>query len=195
MKDKFPVRNIASQQLPIYEKQRLPEEAYLIMLGKTWVEAYGCDILAGYRLPISRLTPGGSFQPNVYSLAGNGFNQEIPVNKVVPAYVYSTSPNDIRVASSNDKTTLAQFLIVAKDSNISGNYNVQSNGVYTFINGHDYIVGKTYYLGKDGYPTTERPDTNAQQLFTVLDNTSIMIDLQLLPDKPAANSKTTTGDC
>ena len=192
MKEKFPIRNIPANELPVYEKASLPDEAYLMMLAKTYVEAYGCNILAGYRLPISRLTPGGTFQPNTYSLAGNGYNQEIPVNKVVPAYVYSTSPNDIRTASANDSTTLAQFLIIGKDSNVSGNYLVQSNGMYTFTNGHSYIIGKDYYLGTDGFPTTERPDTNAQKLFSVLDASTIMIDLELLPNKPAQEGK---GSC
>ena len=108
---------------------------------------------------------------------------------MVPAYVYSTSPNDIRVANSSDKTTLAQFLVLAKDTDVTGNYIVQSSGSYTFTNGHEYIVGKDYYLGADGFPTTERPDTNAQKLFSVLDSMTIMIDLQLLPDIPAQEGK------
>lgn len=189
MKEKFPVRSIPADQLPTFDKAKLPAETYALILASTYVEAYGCNILAPYRLSINRLTSNGTLQPNVYSLAGNGFNQTIDINKVAPGYVYSTSPNDIRVASANDKTTLAQFIILSKDSNISGNYYVQSSGAYTFTNGHEYVIGKDYYLGADGYPTTERPDTNAQKLFTVLDSTTIMIDLQLLPDKEPANAK------
>lgn len=189
MQPKFPVRNIPADNLPIFEQPSLPEETYLLAIINTYVEAYGCKIPAGYRIPLARLSAGGNFQPNTYSLAGNGFNQEIPVNKVVPGYVYTTSPNDIRVASSADQTTFAKFLILAKDSNVTGNYLVQSSGIYSFTNGHEYVVGKDYYLGENGLPTTERPDTNAQKLFTVLDKTTIMIDFQNLADKPAQEGK------
>lgn len=184
-----PIRAIPLDQIPVWGESKVPADSYLIMMTNVYVEQYGCKIPAAYRLPISRLTPGSTLQSNTYSLAGNGFNQEIPVNKVVPAYVYSTSPNDIRVANSSDKTTLAQFLILTKDTDVTGNYIVQSSGSYTFTNGHEYIVGKDYYLGADGFPTTERPDTNAQKLFSVLDSTTIMIDIQLLPDVPAQEGK------
>lgn len=184
-----PIRAIPMDQIPVWGEAKVPADSYLIMMTNVYVEQYGCKVPAAYRLPISRLTPGSTFQSNTYSLAGNGFNQEIPVNKVVPAYVYSTSPNDIRVANSSDKTTLAQFLVLAKDTDVTGNYIVQSSGSYTFTNGHEYIVGKDYYLGADGFPTTERPDTNAQKLFSVLDSMTIMIDLQLLPDIPAQEGK------
>lgn len=184
-----PIRAIPLDQIPVFGEARIPSDAYLIMMAETYVEAYGCKIPAAYLLPINRLTPGATLQSNTYSLAGNGFNQEIPSDKVVPAYVYSTAPNDIRIANSSDKTTLAQFLILAKDTDVTGNYIVQSSGSYTFTNGHSYIVGKDYYLGADGFPTTERPDTNAQKLFSVLDSMTIMIDLQLLPDLPAQEGK------
>lgn len=184
-----PIRAIPLDQIPVWGESKVPVDSYLIMMANVYVEQYGCKIPAAYRLPISRLTPGSTLQSNTYSLAGNGFNQEIPVNKVVPAYVYSTSPNDIRVANSSDKTTLAQFLVLTKDTDVTGNYIVQSSGSYTFANGHEYIVGKDYYLGADGFPTTERPDTNAQKLFSVLDSTTIMIDIQLLPDIPAQEGK------
>lgn len=171
-----PLRNIPANNMPIYEMPELPQEAYLMMLGSTYVEAYGCNVLAGFRLPINRLVPGGDFQPNVYSLDGKGFMYNVPANKVVPAYVRNGN-EDIALAQSTSEDKLAQFLIIANDTVNEGHFLVQTSGIYRFKNGHNYAVGKNYYLGATGFPTTERPSKNAQKLFSVLDKTTIAINI------------------
>lgn len=173
----FPVENIDASDVPIYSLPTLPTEAYIPLVVRQDDPSCGGSLLALYHLPLSRITPGGTFQNNTYSLAGNGFNASVPVDQVIPGYVRITPPNDIRQA--NATAGRAQFLIIEADPNVSGSYIVQRNGVYTFSEPHNYVVGYDYYLAEaDGQVTTVAPVTNPQKLFTVLDSMTILISIQ-----------------
>ena len=68
----------------------------------------------------------------------------------------------------------AQFLVLGKNASDPEKYDIIVDGIYSFPNGHEYVIGYTYYLGLLGQPTTE--DTG-QTLFTVLDRNKIRVHL------------------
>lgn len=177
MKDS--VEAIRTEEIPVWEKATLPENADVIMIAKQFVEKYGCKMEAWYRLPLTRVANITPYSSASASINGNGFAQVVPSNKVVPAYINISSPHDIRVASASNPATFAKFLVLGNDLNNAGYYNVQANGVYEFPQGHSYIVAQTYYLGEDGYPTTAKSEdeTKVQKLFYVLDEKTIAIEL------------------
>ena len=173
MKDR--IEAIETPDIPVWEKASLPEDADVIMIAKVFVEKYGCKMDAWYRLPLTRVANVAPYSPSNASINGNGFKQDIPFNKVVPAYTNISDPKDVRVASARSTATLAKYLILDNDLNNPGYYKVQSSGIYVFPKGHSYISGMTYYLGDDSYPTTSTNQENKQELFYVLDEKTIDI--------------------
>lgn len=174
----YPVRAIPGEEIPRWEKTVLPEEGYLLMAAVLKDQQCGRNLPFLYHLPISTLTPGSTFQGNTYSARANGSTIAVPADQVVPAFVYSSTPNDIRLAKKGESA--AQFLVIAKDEGIDGNLIIQANGFYTFKSGHKYIPGFVYYLGTDGKPTTDSTflDGKRQKLFTVIDSRTISINIQ-----------------
>lgn len=173
----YPVNNIDAEDVPRWGQATLPEEGYLLMASVQKDQQCGRKLPFLYHLPINMITPGGTFQQNTYSLAGNGFTEEWAANQVRAGYTYNNTPNDIRLANPTDH--LAQYVLLAKDEAIAGNYVVQGTGFYTFVGGHNYIPGYSYYLGADGTPTTETTftDGHRQHLFDVVDNSTILINV------------------
>lgn len=170
------VKAIRDNEIPVWEKDELPEKAHVIMIAKQYVARYGCEVDAWYRLPISRLKGSALNSPLATTIRGGGLNIAISPTKVVPAYISQTEPNEVRRATPSNPSTFAKFLIVAKDN---ADYIVQSNGVYHFPEGHGYLVGRTYYLGEDGTPSTLKPaqPEKVQKLFYVLNSNTIDIQV------------------
>lgn len=175
----YPVNSIDAEDIPVWGKTTLPDEGYLLMAAKLIDQQCGRSLPFLYHLPINKITPGATFQPNTYSLPGKGFNESWPVNQVRAAYVYNNTPNDIRLASISG--TRAQFLLLEKDKTVAGNYIIQGSGFYTFVGGHNYVPGYTYYLGEDGLPTTDSSFTGGvrQHLFEAIDSSTILINVYL----------------
>lgn len=176
----YPIRLVPGEDIPNWEQPKLPEEGYLLMVSNQLDHQCGETLPMLYHLPISMLTPGGSFQPNVYSADSHGLSLSLPSNQVRAAYVYSNTPYDIRLAKP-ERNSYAQFLILGVDKANEGNLLIQNSAFYTFPSGHDYIPGYTYYLGQDGVPTSASDYHGGvrQKLFTVIDRRTIAIDIDL----------------
>lgn len=173
----YPINNIDAEDVPVWGKTVLPDEGYLLMAAKQVDQQCGRALPFLYHLPIGMVTPGKTFQTNTYSLPGNGFQQEWPANQIRAGYTYNNTPNDIRLASNDDKA--AQYILLEKDDTVAGNYIIQGAGFYTFVGGHEYIPGYAYYLGTNGQPTTDSSYVNGhrQHLFEVVDTSTILINI------------------
>lgn len=173
----YPINSIDAQDVPTWGKTTLPDEGYLLMAAVQKDQQCGKNMPFLYHLPINRITPGATFQPNTYSAAGNGFTQEWEANQVRAGYVYNNTPNDIRLADINGQK--AQFILLEKDDTVANNYLIQGSGFYTFPGGHSYVPGYAYYLGADGKPTTSTDfvDGVRQHLFEVIDTSTILINI------------------
>ena len=173
----YPINNIDAEDVPVWGKTVLPDEGYLLMAAKQIDQQCGRALPFLYHLPIGMVTPGGTFQTNTYSLPGNGFSMDWEANQVRAAYTYNNTPNDIRLADINDSS--AQYLLLGKDDTIDGNYIIQGTGFYTFVGGHNYVPGYSYYLGASGIPTTSTAYIGGrrQHLFEVVDGSTILINI------------------
>lgn len=175
--DDYPVSNIDAQDVPVWGSSKLPDDGYLLMAAIQKDQQCGRNLPFLYHLPINKITPGSTFQPNTYSAEGNGYQGEWAANQVRAGYVYNNTPNDLRLASIGVQN--AQFLILKKDDTVVGNYLIQGSGFYTFTGGHSYVPGYAYYLGNDGQPTTDSSfvDGSRQHLFEVIDTSTILINI------------------
>lgn len=173
----YPVNSIDAEDIPVWGQTKLPDEGYLLMAAKLRDQQCGRTLPFLYHLPINKITPGSTFQPNTYSAAGNGFTEEWEPNQVRAGYVYNNTPNDIRLAAIG--VMPAQFILLEKDDTVAGNYIIQGSGFYTFVGGHGYVPGYAYYLGSDGRPTTDSSYTDGkrQHLFEVIDTSTILINI------------------
>lgn len=169
----FPIRHINSKDIPVWGEDLLPQSATLLMLVTEQDQECGKYLPFAYKLPASFITPSAGNKSNMTTLAGNGATIIVPEGQVRAGFVYNNTPNDIRLADSDDQTK-PQFLILGKNAADESMYDVVVDGIYKFDGGHEYVVGYTYYLGLLGQPTTE--DTG-QPLFDVLDKTKIRVHL------------------
>lgn len=176
MEDKcndFPIRHIDSKDIPVWGEDLLPQSAQLLMFVTEQDQMCGQFMPFIYKLPAGFLSPASGAKSNMTTLNGNGASIIVPEGQVRAGYVYNNTPNDIRLADSEDETK-PQFLILGKNTSDESKYDVAVDGIYTFPNDHEYVVGYTYYLGLLGQPTTE--DTGFP-LFDVLDNRKIHVHL------------------
>lgn len=169
--DNFPIRHINSKYIPVWGEDTLPQSANLLMLVTEQDQQCGKYLPFAYKLPASFLSPASGNQSNMTALSGNGASITVPDGQVRAGFVYNNTPNDIRLADSEDGTK-PMFLILGKNSSDPTMYDVIVDGIYKFNSGHEYVVGYTYYLGLMGQPTTE--DTGIP-LFDVLDNYKIRV--------------------
>lgn len=169
--DNFPIRHINSKDIPVWGEDTLPQSANLLMFVTEQDQQCGKYLPFAYKLPASFLSPASGNQSNMTTLSGNGASITVPDGQVRAGFVYNNTPNDIRLADSEDGTK-PMFLILGKNSSDSTMYDVIVDGIYKFNSGHEYVVGYTYYLGLLGQPTTE--DTGIP-LFDVLDNYKIRV--------------------
>lgn len=173
----YPINSIDAQDVPTWGQTTLPEEGYLLMAAVQKDQQCGRNLPFLYHLPISKLTPGSTFQGNTYSAAGNGYQGDWAANQVRAGYTYNNTPNDIRLASIDGQK--AQYIVLKKDDTVSGNYIIQGTGFYTFAGGHSYVPGYSYYLSTDGQPTTDTSFVGGvrQHLFEVIDPSTILINI------------------
>ena len=169
----FPIRHIDSKDIPVWGEDLLPASAELLMFVEEQDRQCGQYMPFVYRLPASFISPASGGKSNVTTLNSNGATITVPEKQLRAAYVYNNTPNDIRLADTDDGTK-PQFLVIGKNSSDPEQYDVVVDGIYKFPNGHEYVIGYTYYLGLLGQPTTE--DTG-QPLFDVLDRNKIRVHL------------------
>lgn len=169
----FPVRHINSKDIPVWGEELLPQSASVLMFVTEQDQECGKYLPFAYKLPASFLAPASGNRSNMTTLAGNGATIIVPDGQVRAGYVYNNTPNDIRLADTDDGTK-PMFLILGKNKTDESMYDVIVDGIYKFDAGHEYVVGYTYYLGLLGQPTTEN---TGQPLFDVLDKTKIRVHL------------------
>lgn len=169
--DNFPIRHINSKDIPVWGEDTLPQSAKLLMFVTEQDQQCGKFLPFIYKLPASFLSPASGNKSNMTTLSGNGASIVVPDGQVRAGYVYNNTPNDIRLADSEDGTK-PMFLILGKNTSDPTMYDVIVDGIYKFDSGHEYVVGYTYYLGLMGQPTTEDTGT---PLFDVLDNYKIRV--------------------
>ena len=171
--DNFPIRHINSKDIPVYDGDTLPSSASLLMFVTEKDLQCGKYLPFVYKLPTTFLSPASGQHANMTTIAGNGATIIVPDRQVRAAYVYNNSPNDIRLADTDDGTT-PMFLVLGKNTSDPERYDIVVDGIYKFPNGHEYVIGYTYYLGLLGQPTTEN---TGQPLFDVLDRDKIRVHL------------------
>lgn len=167
----FPIRHIDTRDIPVWGEDTLPQSATLLMLLNEQDQSCGQYMPFAYKLPASFLSPASGNRSNTTTLPGNGASITVPEGQVRAGYVYNGTPNDIRLADTDDGTK-PMFLILGKNTSDPEQYDIIVDGIYKFSSGHEYIVGYTYYLGLLGQPTTE--DTG-YPLFDVLDKNKIRV--------------------
>jgi hypothetical protein len=167
---------IGSEDIPIYDKASLPDNGQLVLLTEEPDFDLGGQMVAAYRLPLSRVVPSAQNQTTTYSLADADAGIVIPDGEVVPAYIESFGTYDTKRAIASAGVSKAKFIITGADQNITGNYIIQSDGFYSFPTVHGYDIGATYYLSDvtPGAVTTIAP-TIAQPIFTVIDQKTILV--------------------
>lgn len=172
------IEQVNSDDLPVYSKSTLPDDAFLILLANEPNFDFGGTIQNAYRLDLDRVVPNNTKQGVTYSLLANdGADIAIPDGTVVPAYVETFDPHRTLRAQASSATTKAQFLIISLNQNVDDSYIIQSSGFYTFPTTHNYDIGKTYYLSDSaaGGVTDVAPPGNVQPLFQVIDERTISI--------------------
>ena len=167
----FPIRHINSKDIPVWGEDLLPQSAKLLMFVTEQDQQCGKYLPFIYKLPASFLSPASGNKSNMTTLSGNGASIVVPDGQVRAGFVYNNTPNDIRLADSEDGTK-PMFLILGKNASDPTMYDIIVDGIYKFDSGHEYVVGYTYYLGLMGQPTTEDTGT---PLFDVLDNYKIRV--------------------
>jgi hypothetical protein len=176
------IEQVNSEDLPIYSKSTLPDDAFLILLANEQNFDFGGTIQNAYRLDLDRVIPNNTKQGVTYSLQANGpdgADISIPDGTVVPAYVETFDPYRTLRAQASSQTTKAQFLIISLNQNVDENYIIQSSGFYTFPTTHNYDIGKTYYLSDSaaGGVTDTPPSSIVQPLFQVVDERTILVKI------------------
>lgn len=179
MKSKH-TRQVGAGDLPVFSEAIIPEDAYVILLTEGVDYDAGGKFQAAFRLPIERITgANGTASQNTHSIYAPTAGINIPENKAIPAFRESFGTYNLKRAQANNQSTLAQFLIVGDDVNVDNSYIVASNGFYQFPGAHGYLVGQKYYLDENnpGQVTTNPPSLD-QELFTVIDNRTILINIK-----------------
>ena len=169
----FPIRHINSKDIPVWGEELLPQSATLLMMVTEQDQQCGKYLPFAYKLPASFLSPASGTKSNMTSIPGNGALITVPDGQLRAGYVYNNSPNDIRLADTDDGTK-PMFLIIGRNKSDDTLYDIVVDGIFKFDAGHEYVVGYTYYLGLLGQPTTEN---TGQPLFDVLDKTRIRVHL------------------
>lgn len=169
----FGIRHIDSKDIPTWSEELLPSSAELLMFVTEQDKQCGRFMPFIYKLPTSFLSPASGTRSNMTTLNGNGATIIVPDKQVRAGFVYNNTPNDIRLADADDGTK-PMFLIIGQNTSDTSKYDVVVDGIYNFPNGHEYVIGYTYYLGLLGQPTTE--DTGVP-LFDVLDRYKIRVHI------------------
>lgn len=131
-------------------------------------EQTGKTKLAPVRVPATKLFGGGNMD-NVTTIEPNN-TIEVPDNQVLAARIVNNgSYNTVELTSA---TNTPDFLIVGE---LGEQLLIQNTGFVYIPNGHQYIVGQTYYSGANGVPTTST--ASGHKLFKPISTTKLAIKL------------------
>lgn len=170
-----------SDTLPIYDKPELPQDGELILLVTGADNTCGGELTRAYRMPLDRLTPGSTLQPNTYSAYAPNNTITVAPKTVSAGFTDMNFPHEIKLARADSVATLAKYIILGEDVNVDDRLMIQSGGFYSFPTTHDYTIGKQYYLSATnaGQVVTAEPTTPnvSQPLFYVVDAKTILVNL------------------
>lgn len=173
---------IGAGDVPTWSQSDIPESATIYMTLEEADQLNGGNILATYRLELSRILPVNSENSIIYSLHDDIADIAVPSGQVVPAYVEAFDPYRVKRAQAvNPGTSLAQFLIVALDQNVDNNYVVQASGFHKFQEPHNYLIGQQYYLSDSaaGGVTNVAPSGLVQKLFIPVDEFTLLFNVSM----------------
>ena len=122
------------------------------------------------RVPGERVMPTGSLQ-NVIALDVNNDSLNIPENQVRAGYIdVQPGGNVMRLA---DSAHPAQFLMLGRYA--ENKMLIQTTGFLTINAGHQYLIGRQYYMDSAGVPTTDSTITG-HKLFKPISDTVLNIN-------------------
>lgn len=132
-------------------------------------ESTGNTVRTPVRVPSGKLFPNVN-NDNVIGIEINNSAITVPKNQVRAGYV-SNEPgaNIVRYADANHP---AVFLMLGEY--MDNVMRIQNTGFVNIPEGHQYIVGSTYYAGTNGEPVTDASITG-QKLFIPISNTKLAI--------------------
>ncbi len=130
----------------------------------------GTVIATPVRVPGARVMPTGNLA-NVTAVVMNNSSLDVQEGQVRGGYI-DTQPGG-NVMRPSDMINPAQFLMLGKYTDTT--MLVQTTGFLNMPNGHNYVVGKQYYAGPDGYPTASTEFTNVK-LFRPIDEHTLIIN-------------------
>lgn len=159
---------VAWTSLPLFQQGELPEDLDLIggssQQGKAW------------RIPVSRILPGGDLNQFRYVVEKKMSIVTVPRGHVVPVFI-PNAQEEVSLAVGQEGKWAQALAIADTPTKVA----LQANGFITFPRTHVYTVGKTYYLSKTapGEVVSVKPSGDSQALFTVIDEVTLMINVEL----------------
>lgn len=171
--------------LPLLDVSKVPSDLDLIGGSNSAYQSW--------RIPADYFLPGGALNNTQYKTYGVGL--EIPNKQVLPVRsTYDTLGigTVVEPALAVDGQTATDIVIsyvppeTESDANgnvLKGTATIMKSGYYTFPRPHMYEIGKTYYLSQSiaGQVISVKPTAGiAQPLFSVVDETTISINVQLI---------------
>ena len=116
------------------------------------------------RVPAGKLFGGGTMD-NVTTLEPNN-SITVPEKQVLAGRIVNNG--NYTTVELTTSTSEPDFIIIG---NLGDLILVQTTGFIYFPEGHEYIVGQTYYSGADGVPTTS--DASGHKLFKAISTTKL----------------------
>lgn len=154
------------QDFPEYTGSTQDPNSFLVLVEPTFDEA-GVESYVTKKISLAKLN--STERGNLTSIDKMGTEYPVPTDGALAAYMTKTGVPELADKDGHE----AQFLLVGTDSFDAQSYLIATPGVVQMpAPGHRYIVGKTYYLGPDGVPTTE---ITKQKLFTALDRQRLIV--------------------
>ena len=132
-------------------------------------ESTGNTVRTPVRVPSGKIFPNVN-NDNVIGIEINNSAITVPKNQVRAGYVANEpGANIVRYADANHP---AVFLMLGEY--MDNVMRIQNTGFVNIPEGHQYIVGSTYYAGTNGEPVTDASITG-QKLFIPTSNTKLAI--------------------
>lgn len=151
--------------LPLLDVTNVPDDLDLIGGSNREYQSW--------RIPASYFT-GGTLNTMKYTVNGS---TTIENQQVKPVY-FGNGFSAPEAAIAGEGTTAQAIAVTSAD----GTTTIMVSGFYTFPRPHMYEVGKTYYLSATnaGEVVSVKPVSYGQALFTVIDQLTIAINVELL---------------
>lgn len=162
-----PVKTINIADVAIDNFATLPN----FLLGERDImdESTGNTVRTPVRVPSGKIFPNAN-NDNVIGIEINNSAITVPENQVRAGYVANEpGANIVRYA---DASHPAVFLMLGEY--MDNVMRIQNTGFVNIPEGHQYIVGATYYAGTNGEPVTDASITG-QKLFIPISNTKLAI--------------------